>query len=159
MRNEYDAYDIWKGWVDSGGMKAVKLENAAASSVPDLMLAMKGIIFLQELKVLRSGSFTMPIFQYAFMVSWRHVLHPWQLSYVVYEELNGETDYIFSIYSVDQIKNQVPSSVGSGGKKLTVNMTGVKPLYIIKDAFEFSMYQEWLLDNAFKRKKAVVNAI
>jgi hypothetical protein len=71
--NEHLLYQRLKPIFQNVGL-CIRLENSAATSVPDMVLIRQGVTLWLELKIVKSKKITMPKFQFAFGVKLEHEL-------------------------------------------------------------------------------------
>lgn len=108
--NEHDAWQVMKPNLDSIGVPT-RLENAAASSVPDVLFVAGRLMMFIELKMNYGGCILMNRFQYAYAKRISHHIRPhmhWVAVYVREED----AFFMFTFKRVDSMEFEVKAQGG-----------------------------------------------
>ena len=141
--DEKDVEHIWQDYAKSAGLYATHIENVN-TPMPDTILIWKGITFYHEIKLRRGNLIYFQHYQWSNLIRMRHFLHPWQLNIVAWK------DHVFSLYSIDQVKEAGVDTAGHG--KVKANIAALEPLITVSNAYEFDLYLEWVRSKAWKKK-------
>jgi len=141
--DEKDVELIWQDYAKAAGLYAVHVENIG-TPMPDTILVWKGLTFYHEVKMRRGNLIYFQHYQWASLIKMRHFLHPWQLNVVAWK------NDVFSLYSIDQVKETGVETAGRG--KVKANIAMLEPIITVSNAYEFDLYLEYVRSKAWKKK-------
>ena len=92
MINESGLWDKLRPWLSNYGVPT-RIESAVTSGLPDIIYSSGGTLILLELKIERSGTIKMPIFQYSWARKNSHQLAPHYHWVAVLPETSSEVKF------------------------------------------------------------------
>lgn len=143
--NEREAQHVWTSYGNAHGHMTV-LENIGGASVPDLLFIRNGMIMFMEMKKLYTAKYIYcGRYQWAYAIKIKSQIRTHQHHYVVADpKTNPPT---FRIYTVPQLNTLSPMS---NGAKLCFTLSGLEPVFVVRNRDEFIDYLRFLDSQHFQ---------
>lgn len=143
-KNEYDCYGQLKHWASAKGVEVIRIENVG-TPLPDMVWLFKGLTIWQEAKILRRNRIQIRVNAHAQMMRMRHMLKPWMLNYIVWDEDSQS----YNVYNFENVAKTGVIETSSRPGIGWIPMLGIPYQYKFSNKEELNQYIENTLDLAY----------